>query len=60
MRRYFTTIDFGNLTRETDIQRIVEAAGMELVENSRVPNCVDNRLQARRRWRAGVSSVART
>lgn len=42
---YITTIDFGKLTYEADLKRIVADAGMTIVENSAIPDSVDNSFQ---------------
>ncbi|KAK3276377.1 hypothetical protein CYMTET_15540 [Cymbomonas tetramitiformis] len=42
---YVTTIDFGKLTYEADLKRIVADAGMRIVENTAIPGSVDNYFQ---------------
>ena len=46
--KYLTTIDFGQLTFESDILSIIERANMDVVENVIIPNSVDNTLQVAR------------
>ena len=44
--RLLTTIDFGKLTFEADVDDIVRRSGLQLVEKSVVPRSVDNAFQA--------------
>ena len=46
--KYLTTIDFGQLVFEPEVVRIVEAAGMRVVENVVIPNSVNTPLQVAR------------
>merc|ERR1711991_133864 len=42
---YLTTIDFGRLTFEHEVDAIVARSGLQLVEKSLIPNSVDNAYQ---------------
>ena len=47
--KYVTTIDFGQLTTEDDLQRIIsEAKAFETVENEPISGSVQNQLQTAR------------
>ncbi|CAE8638223.1 unnamed protein product, partial [Polarella glacialis] len=47
--KYITTIDFGQLTTEADLERIIaEAKVFEVLENKPIPGSVDNHLQTAR------------
>mmetsp|Transcript_32468 Transcript_32468/g.73594 ORF Transcript_32468/g.73594 Transcript_32468/m.73594 type:complete len:233 (-) Transcript_32468:54-752(-) len=48
MLKYLTTIDFGRLTYRSDVDRIVESAGMEVVEDKPVPGSIDTKAQTAR------------
>eukprot|EP01064_Diplonema_japonicum_P003143 TRINITY_DN12067_c0_g4_i1.p1 TRINITY_DN12067_c0_g4~~TRINITY_DN12067_c0_g4_i1.p1 ORF type:complete len:245 (+),score=45.94 TRINITY_DN12067_c0_g4_i1:46-735(+) len=43
--KYLITIDFGPLTYEEDIQKIIEESGMECLHNEPIPNSVDHKYQ---------------
>lgn len=44
--RYLTTIDFGQLTYEHQVDQIIEKSGLKLIEKSVIKNSVDNAFQA--------------
>jgi len=44
--RYVTTIDFGKLTYESEVDKFITDSGLEVVEKSVIPNSVDNYFQA--------------
>ena len=46
--KYITTIDFGQLTFEADLQRILAAAGMKVEHDEVIRDSVDNYFQAAR------------
>tara|TARA_B110001452_G_scaffold146970_2_gene122287 strand:- start:385 stop:1095 length:711 start_codon:yes stop_codon:yes gene_type:complete len=46
--RRFTSVDFGKLTYLAEVQKIAEAAGMEIVEDAPVPGSIDNSSQTAR------------
>merc|ERR1711971_533449 len=46
--KYITTIDFGTLTYEKDLDSILQKATMKIVENSIISGSVDTALQAAR------------
>ena len=46
--KYVTTVDFGQLTFEADLLRIIKAAGMRVERNEVIPGSIDNRWQAAR------------
>eukprot|EP00754_Rhynchopus_humris_P049712 Rhum_TRINITY_DN8547_c0_g1::Rhum_TRINITY_DN8547_c0_g1_i1::g.28361::m.28361 len=46
--RYLISIDFGPLTYEAQLEEILAASGMAVLENEVIPNSVDNRWQAAR------------
>eukprot|EP01062_Namystynia_karyoxenos_P073166 TRINITY_DN70004_c0_g1_i1.p1 TRINITY_DN70004_c0_g1~~TRINITY_DN70004_c0_g1_i1.p1 ORF type:complete len:255 (+),score=100.77 TRINITY_DN70004_c0_g1_i1:80-766(+) len=43
--KYITTIDFGALTYEADIARILKESGMKVEHNAPIPGSVDNHFQ---------------
>eukprot|EP00756_Hemistasia_phaeocysticola_P040701 Hpha_TRINITY_DN16877_c2_g6::TRINITY_DN16877_c2_g6_i1::g.153231::m.153231 len=45
MLKYLTTIDFGQLTYETDIAKILKDSGMTVEENKPIPGSVDTYYQ---------------
>ena len=44
--KYITTIDFGKLTYERDVDKFLEESGLETVERSVIPDSIDNYFQA--------------
>ena len=49
LMKYITTIDFGQLTTEEDLEKIIsQAASFETVENQPIPNSINNGLQTAR------------
>ncbi|KAJ9469369.1 hypothetical protein DIPPA_01750 [Diplonema papillatum] len=46
--KYLTTIDFGQLTYEKDIERILSESGMPVLHNAVIPKSVDNTFQCAR------------
>merc|ERR1712187_972485 len=46
--KYITTIDFGTLTYEKDLDSILRKAKMKIVENSIISGSIDTSLQAAR------------
>ncbi|CAD7923494.1 unnamed protein product [Amoebophrya sp. A120] len=43
--KYVTTIDFGTLTYESDLENILEKAGLPILYNEPIPNSIDTRFQ---------------
>lgn len=43
--KYLTTIDFGRLTFEREVDDIVARSGLELLEKSTIPGSIDNAVQ---------------
>mmetsp|Transcript_6356 Transcript_6356/g.6910 ORF Transcript_6356/g.6910 Transcript_6356/m.6910 type:complete len:233 (-) Transcript_6356:239-937(-) len=43
--KYATTVDFGRVTYRADVQKIIEAAGMEVLEDKPVPDSIDTKAQ---------------
>eukprot|EP00667_Euglena_gracilis_P016110 EG_transcript_16822 len=46
--KYITTIDFGQLTFEEDLQRIIDQSGLKVLKNEPIPGSVDNQWQVAR------------
>ena len=46
--KYITTIDFGQLTFEKDVEQMAAKAGMEIAESCLIPGSIDNQFQAAR------------
>lgn len=44
--KYFTTIDFGKLTYEKDVEQFIEASGLKIDEWSVIKDSIDNYFQA--------------
>lgn len=44
--KYVTTVDFGQLTFEADLLKMVKDAGMRIERNEVIPGSIDNRWQA--------------
>ena len=46
--KYVTTIDFGSLVMEEEVEKFISDAGMRIERNEIIPNSVDNMWQAAR------------
>eukprot|EP01060_Flectonema_neradi_P010595 TRINITY_DN17696_c0_g1_i1.p1 TRINITY_DN17696_c0_g1~~TRINITY_DN17696_c0_g1_i1.p1 ORF type:complete len:234 (+),score=39.05 TRINITY_DN17696_c0_g1_i1:59-760(+) len=46
--KYLVTIDFGPLTYESDIDKILQSSNLEVVTNTAIANSVDNKYQVAR------------
>jgi ubiquinone/menaquinone biosynthesis C-methylase UbiE len=44
--KYITTIDFGKLTYEHEVDQFCKDSGLEMIEKSVIPNSIDNYFQA--------------
>ena len=48
LTKYITTIDFGQLFFEHQLEEVLKASKYQVVENSKIPNSVDNSFQVAR------------
>lgn len=46
--KHLTTVDFGKLTYRWEVQRIIDDAGMEVLEDAPVPGSIDTKAQTAR------------